>query len=126
MFPIYAKRLKEARKKANNMTQLQVQQATGINNKTLSGYEAGRNQPDFETLKTLCDLYGVSTDWVLGNTNNPNSSLTSAEREAVKKINLNDDESFLKLEMEIDGKELTEAQKQKVLAMARLLLQQDQ
>ncbi|MGG4090593.1 helix-turn-helix domain-containing protein [Paenibacillus lautus] len=125
MFPIYAKRLKEARQKANNMTQLQVQKATGINNKTLSGYETGKNQPDYDTLKTLCDLYGVSTDWVLGNTNNPNSSLSMAERDAVKKLNLSDDDSFLSLYMEFDGREITAAEKQKVLAMARLLLQQD-
>ncbi|GIO57954.1 helix-turn-helix domain-containing protein [Paenibacillus cineris] len=124
MLPTYANRLKEARLKAN-LTQVQVKQHTGINNKTLSGYENGVSEPDYGTLKQLCDLYDVTTDWVLGNTNNPHSSLTSAEREAANRINLNDD-SFLDLNFTIDGKELTEAQKQKVLAMARLLLQQDQ
>jgi len=123
MLPIYANRLKEARIN-KKFSQVQVKQHTGINNKTLSGYENGVSEPDYDTLKVLCDLYEVSTDWVLGNTNNPNSSLTDAERDAVKKINLSDD-SFLSLDMEIDGRELTDAQKQKVLAMARLLLQQD-
>ncbi|MGW8823391.1 helix-turn-helix domain-containing protein [Paenibacillus lautus] len=123
MLPTYANRLKEARTKAN-LTQVQVKQHTGINNKTLSGYENGVSEPDYDTLKVLCDLYDVSTDWVLGNTNNPNSSLTDAERDAVNKLDLNDD-SFLNLNLSIDGRELTEAEKQKVLAMARLLLQQD-
>lgn len=123
MLPTYANRLKEARTKAN-LTQVQVKQHTGINNKTLSGYENGVSEPDYDTLKVLCDLYDVSTDWVLGNTNNPNSSLTDAERDAVNKLDLNDD-SFLSLNLSIDGRELTEAEKQKVLAMARLLLQQD-
>lgn len=123
MLPIYAKRLKEARTRAR-LTQLQVMKHTGINNKTLSGYENGVSEPDFTTLKELCDLFDVTTDWVLGNTNNPNSSLTDAERDAVNKLDLSDD-SFLSLDLSIDGRELTEAEKQKVLAMARLLLQQD-
>ncbi|MEC0237784.1 helix-turn-helix transcriptional regulator [Paenibacillus kribbensis] len=124
MLPIYAKRLKEARLKANNMTQLQVMRATGINNKTLSGYETGKNQPDYDTLKVLCDLYGVTSDWVLGHTNNPNSVLKEAERALVKAIELGDD-SFLDAEFTINGRELTRADKEKLQSMARLLLQQD-
>ncbi|TPG86958.1 XRE family transcriptional regulator [Brevibacillus laterosporus] len=48
--------------------QTQVKSYTGINNKTLSGYENGVSEPDIETLKTLANLYEVSVDWIVGNT----------------------------------------------------------
>ncbi|WP_028547201.1 helix-turn-helix domain-containing protein [Paenibacillus taiwanensis] len=58
-------RLKQARIN-KNMTQVQVKQHTGIHNKTLSGYENGVSEPDFETLKTLSKLYEVSLNNLLG------------------------------------------------------------
>ncbi|MEO2212150.1 helix-turn-helix transcriptional regulator [Paenibacillus amylolyticus] len=124
MLKYYSERLKEARVKAG-LSQIQVKDHTGINNKTLSGYENKVSAPDYDTLKLLCDLYGVTTDWVLGHTNNPNSALTDAERDAVEVVELNDD-SFIKREFALDGVVLTEEQKRKVQAMARLLLSQDQ
>lgn len=124
MVQIYAKRLREARKNANNMTQLQVKNATGINNKTLSGYETGKNQPDFETLKTLCELYGVTTDWVLGHTNNPKRKLSEEERALVSKIDL-DDDSFLNSSITFGDRELTVSEKQQLRDLARVLLQKD-
>lgn len=39
---------------------------TGINNKTLSGYENGISEPDLETFATLMKLYQLSADEVLG------------------------------------------------------------
>lgn len=123
MLPIYALRLKQARTKAK-VTQIELQRLTGINNKTLSGYENGISEPDYETLKQLCDFYGVTTDWVLGHTNNPHSKLEPAERELVQNIDFADD-TLIDVPMFLDGRELTGAEKQKVLAMARLLLQQD-
>lgn len=59
------KRLREERDK-KHLTQVQVFTKTGINNKTLSGYENGVSHPDFETLKLLAELYGVTTDYLLG------------------------------------------------------------
>ncbi|MCR8980938.1 helix-turn-helix domain-containing protein [Brevibacillus laterosporus] len=54
-----------------NLKQTQVMTYTGINNKTLSGYEKGVSEPDTETLKTLANLYEVSVDWLVGNTDDP-------------------------------------------------------
>ncbi|CAH1054050.1 helix-turn-helix domain-containing protein [Paenibacillus pseudetheri] len=124
MLPIYAKRLKEARLKAGKLTQLQVTEATGINNKTLSGYESGRNEPDYETLKVLCDFYGVTTDWVLGHTNNPIAQLNDTEKELVKKIDLGD-ESFVDQDISFEGHELTTEEKKQLQELARLILKKD-
>ena len=53
--------LKSARED-NNLTQMQVMKLTGINNKTLSGYETGLAEPDLDTLVVLFNLYGLSLD----------------------------------------------------------------
>ncbi|MBS7228945.1 MAG: helix-turn-helix transcriptional regulator [Eubacteriales bacterium] len=53
--------LKSARED-NDLTQIQVMRLTGINNKTLSGYENGLAEPDIDTLVTLFKLYGLSFD----------------------------------------------------------------
>ncbi|MEN1985235.1 helix-turn-helix domain-containing protein [Paenibacillus hubeiensis] len=120
MLNFYGERLKEARTMAG-LTQIQVRDHTGINNKTLSGYENNVSEPDLKTLTILCDLYGVTTDWVLGNTNNPYSQLTEAERDAVRKVDL-DDDSFIEGDFSFAGRELTVEEKRELQAMARLFL----
>ncbi|AIQ75881.1 helix-turn-helix transcriptional regulator [Paenibacillus sp. FSL P2-0536] len=60
----YGKRLMEARKKSK-LTQEQVMKRINVNNKTISNYENGISQPDFDTLRALCNLYEVSADWIL-------------------------------------------------------------
>ena len=49
-----------------DLTQLKVMELTGINHKTLSGYENGVAEPDLQALATLCRLYRLSLDAVLG------------------------------------------------------------
>lgn len=58
-------RLKFARER-KNLKQLEVAKKTGINNKTLSGYEHGRAEPDFDTLLKLAELYEVDIHWIIG------------------------------------------------------------
>ena len=50
----YALRLARERR---GLTQTQVMNLTGINNKTLSGYENNIAEPDLQTLTTLLRLY---------------------------------------------------------------------
>lgn len=68
-------RLRIARER-KNLKQTQVRDRTGINNKTLSGYENGVSEPDLDTLKVLADLYEVSVDWLSGHTNVLTPSVT--------------------------------------------------
>jgi transcriptional regulator with XRE-family HTH domain len=67
---VLSERLKSARDH-KNLKQTQVKERTGINNKTLSGYENGVSIPDPDTLTRLADLYEVSTDYLYGRTNDP-------------------------------------------------------
>jgi transcriptional regulator with XRE-family HTH domain len=75
-------RLKKEREK-RNWSQKYVAEKIGITNTVLSNYERDYRDPDTETLKKLADLYGVSTDYLLGLTDNPQSkkSVTVAGQE---------------------------------------------
>ena len=64
---INLKKLRLQKKK----TQLNVQMDTGIEQALLSKYESGKRIPPTETLIALADYYGVSMDYIMGRTNNP-------------------------------------------------------
>ena len=71
---IIAQRLRLARER-EKLSQVDVYNKTGINNKTLSGYENDVSDPDLETLKTLALLYNCTTDYLLGLTDHPGVAL---------------------------------------------------
>ena len=48
-----------------DLSQVEVMKRTGINNKTLSGYENNVAEPDLRTLASLANLYGFSIDGLL-------------------------------------------------------------
>ena len=67
-----------------DMTQLRVMELTGINHKTLSGYENGVAEPDLQALATLCRLYRLSMDAMLGLRPAPDAlTLSRQEKELV-------------------------------------------
>ena len=61
-----------------DLTQIEVMQQTGINNKTLSGYENGVSEPDINTLIKLFSFYNVSADSVFNLHTDNNESLCSS------------------------------------------------
>ncbi|GMK38541.1 hypothetical protein PCCS19_15950 [Paenibacillus sp. CCS19] len=67
-----AERLKYARTK-KEVTQVEVQLATQIHAKTLSGYENGVSEPDLETIKKLAMFYHVTVDWLLSDNDSDHS-----------------------------------------------------
>ncbi|MFC3797936.1 helix-turn-helix domain-containing protein [Cohnella sp. GCM10012308] len=89
-------RLRSARER-KGLKQTQVKDRTGINNKTLSGYENGVSEPDTDTLMKLAEIYEVSTDWLIGKKNESYSLSESSfdriikETESHYKVNLHDD-----------------------------------
>ena len=54
------------------MTQVALQLQTGIEQALLSKYENEERIPPTETLVILADFYGVSIDYILCRTDNPN------------------------------------------------------
>ena len=62
---IYIKRIRDLRED-NDMTQHQVAEALGTSQTMYARYERGANELPIRHLITLCRLYGVSADYILG------------------------------------------------------------
>lgn len=62
-------RLKELRT-AQNLTQNELGNLLHISRATIAGYETKNKQPDYEKLCAIADFFNVSTDYLLGRTNN--------------------------------------------------------
>lgn len=58
-------------RKERRLTQIGLQMKTGIEQALLSKYETGERVPPTETLIILADFYGVSIDYILCRTDNP-------------------------------------------------------
>ena len=58
-------RFKEARIRAG-MTATAAAKALGVSQTTVSNWDLGRKQPSLELLCKAADLYGVTTDYLLG------------------------------------------------------------
>ena len=83
-------RLKEIRNQLN-MQQKDVCKSLEIPQNTYSQYENGKRQPDNETLIKLAEFFNVSTDYLLGRTDNRHqkpgdtSDLTTKETDLIEK-----------------------------------------
>ncbi len=49
-----------------DLRQIDVANATGIDQKTLSNYETGKTNPDSFAIISLAEFFGVTTDYLLG------------------------------------------------------------
>ena len=63
-------RLKELRKK-QKISQIKLAIDLGMNQNSISRYENGERQADYETLISFADYFYVSIDYLLGRTDNP-------------------------------------------------------
>ena len=88
---IVSERLRAARTK-KSLSQVDVMRLTKINNKTLSGYENAVSEPDYASLVLLSNIYGVTTDYLLGRVDNPTDELvpTTTEPPDPNAIYMND------------------------------------
>ena len=56
-------------RKERGLTQKDVSAILGVKINTLAQYEKGNREPNFKTLRVLADFFNVSTDYLLGRTN---------------------------------------------------------
>lgn len=82
---ILGQRLKQLRKN-KNITQSELGKIINVGKSTISQYESGISNPDYETLKKLADFFNVSTDYLLGRTDNP----TPKVNDPIKKETMTD------------------------------------
>lgn len=65
-------RIKELRI-INRLTQKELAEKAKIGYRTISDYEREISTPDGDSLKKLASVFNVTTDYLLGITNNPNA-----------------------------------------------------
>lgn len=66
----YIKRIRDLRED-HDLTQQQVATILGTSQTMYARYERGANEMPIRHLLQLCDLYGVSADYILYRTDNP-------------------------------------------------------
>lgn len=80
----FSTRLKELRQ-AKNLSQDQLAGLLSIDRSTISAYEQSIRQPPLETLSRIADVFGTTTDYLLGRTNTLTLDLCELEgKEAVE------------------------------------------
>ncbi len=66
----FAERIKDLRIK-HGMTQTAMGEIIGTKQDSVSTYERGKNYPEVRNLMILADYFGVSIDYLVGRTDNP-------------------------------------------------------
>ena len=66
----YIKRIRDLREDSDK-TQQEIADFLGTSQTMYARYERGANELPIRHLLKLADYYGVSTDYILGRTNNP-------------------------------------------------------
>ncbi|WP_412177902.1 helix-turn-helix domain-containing protein [Priestia flexa] len=70
VFIIFGKRLATLRKE-KGISQYEFADRIGFSRGQVANYEQGKREPDYETLQKIADFFNVSTDYLLGRTDNP-------------------------------------------------------
>src|SRR5699024_9106615 len=67
------KRIKTLREH-HKINQKQFAEIIGVSNVVLSRYETGERKPDYDTLLIIANYFDVTTDYLLGHSNEPNKT----------------------------------------------------
>jgi transcriptional regulator with XRE-family HTH domain len=78
MREIFAQRLRAARE-LRKMSQGDLAEKTGLQPSAISHFETGTRGPSFDNLKLLADALIVTTDYLLGRTDDPSASGPTAD-----------------------------------------------
>lgn len=108
-------RIKVARTR-KGWTQIEVMNKTGINNKTLSGYEKGTNIPDHDTIKQLAETFEVNPAWISGYVDDPTPVQSNKRKFSLAEMEKMIDERSL---VDENGNPLSESQYQVLKALVR-------
>ena len=111
---MFQERIKELRKKAK-LTQKQVAEKLDMPQSLYSNLERGIKQANPNRFKQFSDFYTVSTDYLLGNTDNRNAS------------NIDDDlEKSLNTFKSFDGKPMSDHDREKIREILKEMFDNDE
>ena len=68
-----------ALRKAQKWTQIKVAEKVNVSAQVVSNWERGYSFPDHEDIRRLSEIFNTSSDYILGNTDNPLSPMTVIE-----------------------------------------------
>lgn len=74
-------------RKEKGYSQYEAAERLGFSRGKLANYEQGTRQPDYDTLEIIADFYDVSTDYLLGRTDNPSFSQEEKQEDSLEQIN---------------------------------------
>ena len=113
-------RLKRLRKE-RKLTQTELGNIINVTKVSISGYENGDRTPDTDNLRRLADFFGVTTDYLLGRSDDPNLT----EKEDNNKIMVNENELMNLIkdsQLKYKGRTLSKEEKEQVEQMLSILL----
>lgn len=114
---ILGKRLKELRT-LKKLNQIDVANVLDIDRSTYGKYETGDSSPDYEKLIHLAEFFEVTTDYLLGRTDNPKGILDEPSELEIEHVLKNN-------QIMLDGEVLTEEQKEDILTFTKFVLTQE-
>ena len=105
---MFALRLKELREK-KGLSQKAFSAKLGVSQSTVGMWESQKREPNFETTEKIANFFGVSTDYLLGRTDEP------------KPVDLDKELEGVRFALYSESEELTDDDKQAVLDFVRFL-----
>lgn len=85
----------------NGKKQIDVARELGIPKSTLSRYLKGSYEPKTERVYQLSEYFGVTPEWLMGYTNDPQGHVMENNTDMGKQVYSSDDDTFLIAEKEI-------------------------
>jgi transcriptional regulator with XRE-family HTH domain len=114
----YGERIAQLREK-HGLTQEDLAGKIGISRASLSHYETSRREPDYDTITKIATLFRVSTDYLLGRTNDSDKQLDTEVQQFVDSLELSDETILSQFSLTVDGKKLTAEEARRFIAFVR-------
>ena len=92
-------RIRELRKKSG-LTLKKLGKKIGVAESTVSQYETGKRQPDYETLTKIAEIFHVSVDYLLENDEIPSQNSKSPDMEIMPRDEL--ERQIIQMARELD------------------------
>ena len=105
----------------HNLTQDELATKLGISKSTVSMYENGNREPDFETMETIANFFNVDMDFLLGRTDCPTKTTNASQkpREASNSTSLeNADQDIRRIQRA--RKDMTDEKKEQMMQMLEI------
>jgi transcriptional regulator with XRE-family HTH domain len=114
----YGDRISLLREK-QGLTQEDLAHKLGISRASLSHYENSRREPHYDTINKIASFFKVSTDYLLGRTDNAEIVLDPDVRDFVDNLELSDESILRNFALTIDGNKLTPDEAKRFIAFIR-------